>query len=162
MAHICEAEGVRVEAGALTRLGRAAAGSMRDGLSLLDQALAYGNETLREDDVAQMLGSLDRARVMTLLEVLAAGDAAGLLSRIREIDELVPDYASLLDDLATVFQRLAVIQLVGPDALDDEDDAAALTALAKRFDPEVTQLHYQIASWPARSCAGTGPDVGFG
>jgi DNA polymerase-3 subunit gamma/tau len=131
-------------------------------LSLLDQALAYGNETLRDEDVAEMLGSLDRARVMTLLETLAAGDAASLLNRIREIDELVPDYAGLLDDLATVFQRLAVIQLVGPEALDEEEDATALTALAKRFDPEVTQLHYQIAVTSRRDLVqGPDPSIGF-
>ena len=145
MARICKEEAVKVEAAALARLARAAAGSMRDGLSLLDQALAYGNEHLREGDVAEMLGSLDRARVMTLLDGLAKGDATSLLVRVREIDELVPDYASLLDDIATMLQRIAVIQLTSIENLEDEDDVQALAALASAFDPETTQLLYQIA-----------------
>jgi DNA polymerase-3 subunit gamma/tau len=162
MAKICEAEGVSAEPGALARLARAAAGSMRDGLSLLDQALAYGNEALREADVAEMLGSLDRGRVMSLLEGLAEGDAAGLLRRIREIDELVPDYAGLLDDLATALQRIAVTQLAGTESLDEEDDAAAITALATRFDPETTQLNYQIAVMSRRDLAlAPDPRIGF-
>jgi DNA polymerase-3 subunit gamma/tau len=162
MAKICEAEGVSAEPGALARLARAAAGSMRDGLSLLDQALAYGNEALREADVAEMLGSLDRGRVMSLLEGLAEGDAAGLLRRIREIDELVPDYAGLLDDLATALQRIAVTQLAGTEYLDEEDDAAAITALAERFDPETTQLNYQIAVMSRRDLAlAPDPRIGF-
>ncbi len=145
MAKICEAEGVKTEAAALGRLARAAAGSMRDGLSLLDQALAYGNDVLREPDVAEMLGSFDRSRVMTLLESLAGGDAATLLARISELDELVPDYANLLDEIATVLQRLAVLQLAGADALDEDDDAGALASLAGRLDAGTTQLDYQIA-----------------
>lgn len=145
MAQICEAEGVQAEAAALARLARAAAGSMRDGLSLLDQALAYGNDTLRDRDVAEMLGSLDRGRVMTLLDSLAGGDAAALLARIGEIDELAPDYAGLLDEIATVLQRVAVYQMAGAGSLDEEDDAAALGSLAARLDAETTQLDYQIA-----------------
>ncbi len=162
MAAICEAERIDAEQGALTRLARAAAGSMRDALSLLDQALAYGNETLRETDVAEMLGSIDRGRVMALLEALAEADAAGLLARIRELDELVPDYGSLLDEIATVLQRLAIVQIAGDAALDEEDDTPALTALAARFDPETTQLNYQIAVISRRDLP-TAPDprIGF-
>ncbi len=162
MSAICDSEHIKAEPGALTRLARAAAGSMRDGLSLLDQALAYGNETLREADVAEMLGSIDRNRVLALLEALAEGDAAGLLRRIRELDELAPDYGSLLDDIATVLQRLAIIQIAGEAALDEEDDVAALTALASRFDPETTQLNYQIAVTSRRDLpVGPDPRIGF-
>lgn len=162
MSAICDSEHIKAEPGALTRLARAAAGSMRDGLSLLDQALAYGNETLRESDVAEMLGSIDRNRVLALLEALAEGDAAGLLRRIRELDELAPDYGSLLDDIATVLQRLAIIQIAGEAALDEEDDVAALTALASRFDPETTQLNYQIAVTSRRDLpVGPDPRIGF-
>ena len=145
MARICKEEAVDVEPAALTRLARAAAGSMRDALSLLDQALAYGNDTLCERDVADMLGSLDRARVQTLLDGLARADAAELLARIRELDELVPDYASLLDDVATAFQRIAVMQIAGAGALEEGDDIPALSALAEAWDPETVQLYYQIA-----------------
>ncbi len=145
MSRICEAEGIKAEPGALARLARAAAGSMRDGLSLLDQALAYGNEKLTDDDVAEMLGSLDRSRVISLLQSLAKGSAADLMNLIRELDQLAPDYASLLDDIATCLQQIAVIQLAGPDALQDEDHLPALVALAGEVEPDTTQLHYQIA-----------------
>jgi DNA polymerase-3 subunit gamma/tau len=162
MAQICKAEKVKAEPAALSRLARAGAGSMRDALSLLDQALAYGNESLRDADVAEMLGSMDRSRILALVEGLAEGDAAGLLERIREIDELVPDYASLLDDLATVLQRLAVIQIAGAESLEDEDDTAALAALAARFNPEETQLHYQIAVTGRRDLSiAPDPRLGF-
>jgi DNA polymerase-3 subunit gamma/tau len=145
MTRICRDEGVNFEPAAFERLARAAAGSMRDGLSLLDQALAYGGRDLREQDVSAMLGSLDRGRVIALLDALAKGDAAGLMGSIRELDELVPDYAGLLDDMARAFQRIAVIQLAGAGALEDEDDLQGLARLAKTFDPDATQLHYQIA-----------------
>jgi len=162
MEAICKAEGVAAEHGALARLARAAAGSMRDALSLLDQALAFGNESLRESDVAEMLGSLDRARVLGLLEPLAAGDPAELMARIRQIDELVPDYASLLDDMATALQKTALLQIAGADGLDDEDDLPALRALAAMLDPETTQLYYQIAVLGRRDLAyAPDPRVGF-
>ncbi len=145
MARICKEESIGVEPAALARLARAAAGSMRDGLSLLDQALTYGNEALCERDVVDMLGGVDRARVQTLLEAICTGDAAGLMARIRELDELVPDYPSLLDDVATAFQRIAVMQLAGPGALDEGDDMPALKSMAESLDPETVQLYYQFA-----------------
>ncbi|MCK6371374.1 MAG: DNA polymerase III subunit gamma/tau [Gammaproteobacteria bacterium] len=145
MGKICTAEGISAEPGALQRLGRAAAGSMRDGLSLLDQALAYGNETLRESDVAEMLGSIDRGKVLALIEGLAGGEGAELLGRIRGIAEMSPDYGSLLDEMATILQRLAVIQIAGEGSLDEEDDVPTLVTLAGRIEPELTQLFYQIA-----------------
>jgi DNA polymerase-3 subunit gamma/tau len=145
MTHICDAEGVRAESGALSRLARAAAGSMRDALSLLDQALTYGNESLRDEDVAEMLGSMDRGQTLALLDALVAGDSGTLLARVRALDELVPDYSGLLDDLVTALQRVAVIQLAGAEALDEEDDAVAMADFAKRLDAELVQLWYQIA-----------------
>jgi DNA polymerase-3 subunit gamma/tau len=145
MTRICREEAFDVEPAALGRLARAAAGSMRDGLSLLDQALAYGNQQLREQEVSEMLGTLDRGRVIALLDALARSDAATLLGRIRELDQLVPDYSGLLDDLARAFQRIAVIQLAGADTLEDNEDLRALMGLATAFDPDTTQLFYQIA-----------------
>jgi DNA polymerase-3 subunit gamma/tau len=160
---ICRTEGIAAEAAACTRLARAAAGSMRDGLSLLDQALAFGNETLREADVVQMLGSVDRSRVLGLLQLLARGGAPELLRYVHELDELVPDYAGLLEDLATALQQLAVIQLAGAEALDGEDELLpALKALAAEMDAETTQLHYQIAVVSRRDLADApDPRVGF-
>lgn len=162
MTRICETEGVRVESGALARLARAAAGSMRDGLSLLDQALAYGNDRLREVEVAEMLGSLDRGSVVGLLQKLADGDAAALLKSIRDLDAMVPDYAALMDEIATALQRIAVAQLAGSSTFDEEDDGDVLGALAARFDPETVQLDYQIAITGRRDLAlAPDPRIGF-
>ena len=83
MDEICVAEQLDTEAAALKRLGRAAAGSMRDGLSLLDQALAYGAEQLTDADVAEMLGSMDRHRIIDLLDLLVAGNGVHLIAAIQ-------------------------------------------------------------------------------
>jgi DNA polymerase-3 subunit gamma/tau len=142
---ICASEGVSAEPGALQRLARAAAGSMRDALSLLDQALAFGDGVVRDREVAEMLGSLDRQRLTGLLEALAQGDAAGLMRQVRELDELVPDYDDVLAGLATLLQQIAVIQLAGADALESDEDQALLARLAAQMPAETVQLMYQIA-----------------
>lgn len=142
---ICASEGVSAEPGALQRLARAAAGSMRDALSLLDQALAFGDGVVRDREVAEMLGSLDRQRLTGLLEALAQGDAAGLMRQVRELDELAPDYDDVLAGLATLLQQIAVIQLVGVDALESDEDQALLARLAGQMPAETVQLMYQIA-----------------
>jgi DNA polymerase-3 subunit gamma/tau len=146
MDEICKKEKIKVEAAALSRLGRAAAGSMRDGLSLLDQAIAFGDEKLADDDVAEMLGSMDHHRIIDLIEGLVNGDGSELLERVRSLDELVPDYETVLDELATALQRIAVIQLAGVDAVEEEEeDVEALQKFAEATDPAFIQLLYQIA-----------------
>ncbi len=145
MRQILDTEGVVAEPAGVMRIARAAAGSMRDALSLLDQALAFGDNAIRESDVTSMLGTMDRHRVVALLEKLAHGDATGLLDQIRELDEDVPDYHRVLDELASLLQRIAVLQLVGDDALEDEDQLDRLQALARELDPAQVQLYYQIA-----------------
>ncbi len=162
MTEICDAEGLSAEPAALARLGRAAAGSMRDGLSLLDQALAYGAEEISDADVVAMLGSMDRHRIVHLLDGIADGNGPSLMARIRALDELVPDYDIVLEELATALQRIAVIQIAGADALEDEDELESLQRLAIRFDPERLQLFYQIAITSRRDM-GLAPDprIGF-
>ncbi len=145
MQQICSAEDLDAETPALNRLGRAAAGSMRDGLSLLDQALAYGAERLTDTDVAEMLGSMDRQRIIELIDLVAAGQGADLIAAIHRLDELVPDYETLLGDIATALQRIAVIQVAGADAVEDEDELQSLVRLAESIDAESVQLYYQIA-----------------
>ncbi|MCE7902596.1 MAG: DNA polymerase III subunit gamma/tau [Gammaproteobacteria bacterium PRO9] len=152
LALVCQQESIAAEASAIQRLARAAAGSMRDALSLLDQALAFGADTLKDADVAEMLGSLDASRLAGLLEALAAGDAPALMAQIRQLDELAPDYADVLAGLATRLQQIAVRQLAGPEAFADgadelagEDDRVLRDTLAERLDPETVQLMYQIA-----------------
>ena len=129
----------------LTMIARAADGSLRDALSLLDQAIAYCGGDLSIEPVAEMLGTIDRQHVSRLLELLAAADAPGMLAAIREIDEHFPDYGRLLDDLATLLQRIAVYQVVGTADVDVEEDEAELAAFAEQISAEDVQLFYQIA-----------------
>jgi len=145
LAHICDAEGIEAEAAALAMLARAADGSLRDALSLLDQAIAYCGGKVDEDSLALMLGTIDRDHVARLLRHLAANDPASIIDLVAELDEQFPDYARLLDDLARMLQRIAVFQLVGAVDADDEIAEKLLAELAGTFEPADVQLFYQIA-----------------
>ena len=120
-------EGVEAD-DVLGTIARAADGSMRDALSLLDQAIAYCAGVLAEPQVAQMLGTIDRDHVVRLLRLLAADDARGVVDAIREIDEQFPDYSRLLDDVARDLQRAAVYQLVGTCDSDDDIEEQEIAA----------------------------------
>jgi len=148
MAMICDSEGLSAEPAALLKLARAASGSMRDALSLLDQGLVFGGNQLTDQDAVEMLGSLDQEHISNLLRALAAGDAATLTQTIRSLEELVPDYTSVLAELATALQQIAVIQLAGIEALDPDMDSESLAEFADQFGKEEVQLYYEIA------CAG--------
>ncbi|MCU0976434.1 MAG: DNA polymerase III subunit gamma/tau, partial [Steroidobacteraceae bacterium] len=142
---ILEAEGVAYEAPAVVALARAADGSLRDALSLLDQMLAFGGGSVREAEARSMLGTIDRDHVARLVDRLAAGDAAGLMAAVGAMDEFAPDYLQVLDELAALLQKLALRQAV-PDLGEDETwSPAALDDLAARLPAEDLQLYYQIA-----------------
>ncbi len=143
LTHICEAEGIEAEPGALALLARAADGSMRDALSLLDQAIAYCGGSVEEAATAMMLGTIDRDHVARLLQLLADGDGRGLVDAVAEIDEQFPDYGRLLDDLARDLQKIAVFQVVG--ASDDEVAGEHIAALAESMPVSDVQLFYQVA-----------------
>ncbi len=139
------AEGVEAEEPALWLLGRAAAGSMRDALSLTDQAIAFGGGRLVEAEVRDMLGTVDRDHVFQLLDAVAAEDAAGLLAVAGAMEAQALDFAAALETLLSVLHRLALAQAV-PEALDREmGDIERLRELAGRFSAEDVQLCYQIA-----------------
>jgi len=140
---ICAAEGVEAEAEALHAIARAADGSMRDGLSLLDQGIAFGGGTIKEAEVKSMLGTIDRSHVLRIIAALASQDGPALLAEVDALDELAPDYGAVLDELMSALQRIAVEQLV-KGRLDD-DDAEALAPFAGSLTPESVQLYYQIA-----------------
>ncbi|MDX1403611.1 MAG: DNA polymerase III subunit gamma/tau [Woeseiaceae bacterium] len=142
---ICKEEKVDTDTSALALIARAADGSLRDALSLLDQAIAYCSGQLTKEPVAEMLGTIDRQHVSRILGLLASADAPGLITAIREIDEQFPDYETLLDDLARLLQRIAVYQVVGAADIDDEDEEKELAAFAAELAPEDVQLFYQIA-----------------
>jgi len=117
---------------------------MRDALSLMDQAIAFGGGQVMEAEVRSMLGTIARERVHDLLQVLAEGDAAGLMRQVSELAEMAPDFAGVLQDLLSLLHRVALLQAV-PDALDDSvGDGERVSALAARIDPADVQLFYQI------------------
>ncbi|MBZ0331631.1 DNA polymerase III subunit gamma/tau [Halomonas sp. ANAO-440] len=144
LAKVLEAEQVGFEESALWLLGKAADGSMRDAMSLTDQAIAFGQGQICHADVAAMLGTLDHRHVVALVEALAEVDAARVLNEVSQLAEQGPDFAAVLDDVTGVLHRLAVAQMV-PGALDNgHGDRDLLLALAARFTPEDIQLYYQI------------------
>lgn len=145
LAAILDREGVAHEKEAVATLARAADGSMRDGLSLLDQAIAFGGGKLKDAEVLDMLGSLSRRDILALLRAVAGGDADGLIGALGQLDEKAPDYDAVLEDLAGLLQRVALLQLVPTAAVADEDAGTELRELAAAITPEDVQLYYQIA-----------------
>ncbi|WP_129138692.1 DNA polymerase III subunit gamma/tau [Modicisalibacter coralii] len=141
---VLEAESVSYEEPALWLLGKAAQGSMRDAMSLTDQAIAFGQGAVRHADVSAMLGTLDHRHLLALVEALAEVDAARALAEVASLAEQGPDFAGVLDDLTGILHRLAIAQMV-PEALDNgHGDRDTLLALAARFTAEDVQLYYQI------------------
>lgn len=145
LAAILAQEDIENEASALTHLARAAEGSMRDALSLLDQAIAFGAGKVSETDVRAMLGTIDQHHVYGLLENLAQNDAAAVLNTIKDLAETAPDFTGVLAELSSALHYIAVLQQV-PEAYDEfMGDKQALQSFAERISPEDVQLYYQIA-----------------
>jgi DNA polymerase-3 subunit gamma/tau len=142
---ILEAEKVVHEPAAIRLLARAADGSLRDGLSLLDQMLAFGGGSVTEADARAMLGTIDRGFVTRLLARLAERDAPGLMECVAAMDEHGPDYAQVLDELAGLLQKVALRQAVPDLPADEVWGIEDLDAFAGRIAPEDLQLYYQIA-----------------
>lgn len=137
-------EDIKFDSNAVRQIAQAADGSMRDALSLLDQAIAFGNGELKEAEVRVMLGSIDQDVIYRLLDALVDNDAALLMQEIGKADDFAPDYAALLADMVALLQRIAIAQAL-PDAIDDSHgDREAVLALAGRFSTEDVQLYYQI------------------
>jgi DNA polymerase-3 subunit gamma/tau len=145
MKHILGREQVEFEAPALPLLARAADGSLRDGLSLLDQVLVFGAGRVGEADVRSMLGTIDRNHVLRIAGLLADGDGPGIVDAVRSLAEQSPDYDLVLQELATLLERVALHQVV-PDTGDEGPwERSDLAALAARLPPADVQLYYQIA-----------------
>jgi DNA polymerase-3 subunit gamma/tau len=145
LARLLEAEGVAFEAEALPLLAHAAAGSMRDALSLLDQAIAHGGGSVGSASVRDMLGAVDSSYLLRLLDALAAKDGAAMLAIADEMQARSLSFDTALQDLAGVLLKLALAHAV-PDALEAGlADRDRLLALARSHDPESVQLYYQIA-----------------
>ncbi|HEY8098993.1 MAG TPA: DNA polymerase III subunit gamma/tau [Methylobacter sp.] len=143
MEFILQQEHIEAESGALKLLSRAADGSMRDGLSLLDQAIVYGNGKVGTEDVNAMLGTVAQQPVEDILTALAEGDAAAILDKINEIANLTPDFSDVLQQILQVLHRIALLQQI-PSAIDHDFDVDMIAALASKLTPEDVQLYYQI------------------
>jgi DNA polymerase-3 subunit gamma/tau len=142
---VLEEEGVASEEGALWQIGRAAAGSMRDALSLTDQAIAFGNGELKEADVSGMLGSVDRSQVYQLLTAVADDDPKAILAACAVMAEMGVDFALATDELCSVLHRAAIAQTL-PEAVDREyGDAERILELAGRLTAEDVQLFFELA-----------------
>ena len=154
---IIAAEGLEAESASTELLARAADGSMRDALSLLDQLIAFGAGKLTEQNARAMLGTVDRAHTVRLLEQIAAADAAGLMKTVSALDEYAPDYAAALDELATLIQKVALRQAIpgyeaGESFATDTLDALAAAIPARGSAALLPARH----RWPPRSGSGAG------
>jgi len=138
-------EGISYEAGALNLLAQAADGSLRDALSLLDQAIAYGSGNLSSVDVGNMLGTLDQNVVLELVKGLATNDAATILQQVAVLAEQNPDFVDLLGDILSLLQRIALAQVVSRTVDTNQPDGSVILQLAQQLSPEDVQLFYQIA-----------------
>ncbi|NNF51210.1 MAG: DNA polymerase III subunit gamma/tau [Gammaproteobacteria bacterium] len=138
-------DNIAFEQVALELLARSADGSMRDALSLLDQAIAFAGGKLTEAEVRKMLGAIDKRHVFSLLDCLAEGDIAGALQQVREFDEMAPDYEAALAALAETLHKLAMHQAAPIQSDEDSAERDAIERLARGLDRETVQLFYQIA-----------------
>ncbi len=144
LAHVLETEKIPFEREALWLLGRAAQGSMRDAMSLTDQAIAFGGEKVNTADVSDMLGTLDQKQVYQLLLTLLEGDAKALLVIINQLAEQSPDWLDVLGELLSILHRVAIAQAF-PDAIDNSlGDKEQILGLAKVLPAEDVQFYYQV------------------
>lgn len=142
--YVLEQEGIPFENGALNLVARAAQGSMRDALSLLDQAIAYSSGKVDEVLVRTMLGAIDQGFLFDLLQTLRAGDGAGLLRIADDMAMRSLAFDAALQDLATLLHRIALAQTIPQAIPDDEPERMRLLELAQQFTQEEIQLNYQI------------------
>jgi DNA polymerase-3 subunit gamma/tau len=158
LTQVLAAEQLSAEPLALRLLARAARGSMRDALSLTDQAIAFGNGQLQEAGVRQMLGSVDRSHVLQLIRALAEGDGATVVNQVNALRLQGVSAAATLEDMAMLLQRMAVMQMVPSMAHDGEDpDTQGLADLAAAMPAEETQLLYSLCLH-GRTELGLAPD----
>ena len=157
LAEIVQSEGIEAEPQALVLLSRAADGSMRDGLSLLDQAVAFSGGKLTAEQVSQMLGIVSHGHISAMITALADGDAATLLSIVAELVAQSREVDNVLASLAETLHRICLVQCVPGYKDAERTDWEAVVELASRLAPEDAQLYYQIAI-KGREELGIAPD----
>jgi len=155
--HVLEAEQVKFEPAALTLIARAAQGSLRDSLSLLDQAIAHGGGSVEEGSTRVMLGAVDQQHLYGILDALARGDGAMMIARADDMAARSLSFEAALLDLGSLLHRLALEQQIRGLIAEDDPDREVLLALVQRFGADELQLYYQIAL-QGRSDIGLAPD----
>ncbi|MDY7220448.1 DNA polymerase III subunit gamma/tau [Denitrificimonas sp. JX-1] len=142
--NVLNSENIPFEDGALWLLGRAADGSMRDAMSLTDQAVSFGDGSVMVEDVRAMLGTLDQGQIYGVLKALLAGDARAALAATAHLAEHGPDWAGVLAEILNALHRIAIAQLM-PDAIDNgQGDREQVLELAAQVPPEDIQFYYQL------------------
>jgi len=150
-------ENIQFEPSALHLISRAAAGSMRDALSLTDQAIAYGGQTVNEAEVRAMLGAIDQSYLYQLIEALLAQDGGSVIRQAKLMEERSISFEAALNDFAQLLHQIAIAQTVPETVADDLPEREVLLSLAQRIPPETLQLYYQIALLGRRDI-GLAPD----
>ena len=145
LAHVLDRENVPYQPQALQLLGRAAAGSMRDALSLLDQAIAMGSGKVAEQDVRQMIGAVDKQYLFELLEGIINQNGEALLEKAQEMSARAIGFDSALAELAMLLQHLALIQTIPSALANDDPERETLLRLSQALSGEQIQLYYQCA-----------------
>ncbi|MDD2833841.1 MAG: DNA polymerase III subunit gamma/tau [Methylotenera sp.] len=155
--NILSQENIPFEPNALHLISRAANGSMRDALSLTDQAIAYGGKMVNEAEARAMLGAIDQSYLYQLLEALLANDGSSLIQQAKAMEERSISFEAALNDFALLLHQIAVAQTVPDTVADDLPEREVLLSLAQRIQPETLQLYYQIALLGRRDI-GLAPD----
>jgi DNA polymerase-3 subunit gamma/tau len=137
-------QGAEYDDQALELIARAADGSMRDGLSLLDQSLAFGAGKVLENDVMLMLGTMDKDRVVGLLNSLVDKNSEQLTAQLQQIFDMSPDYSRFLDEMAYLLHEISLVQILNKFVEGSQFDRATIAELVKKTSPEQIQLYYQI------------------
>lgn len=156
--YICTAEHIQGDAAVFHALAKAADGSMRDALSLLDQAIAYGHGHITKEDINAMLGTLSHDDILPLFNALAEHDGKAALIAARHLANHAPDFSQVLGEIISLFHQIALVQLVPDISVSDE----AASVLSSKFTPEDVQIYYQIALLGRRDLAySPSPQQGF-
>ncbi|MAD57666.1 MAG: DNA polymerase III subunit gamma/tau [Porticoccus sp.] len=160
--HILDKEEIKFEESGLWFLAKAANGSMRDALSLTDQAISYCPSELKKIDICNMLGSVDRTIVNDLAVGLIDHDGAAVMSAINKFSEFSPDYSNVLSDLLSLFHKVAIAQTIPEAITNSEGDKEFILDIAKKIPAEDTQLFYQTALLGRRDLGlAPEPRIGF-
>jgi DNA polymerase III subunit gamma/tau len=141
---VLKTENIAFELSAIHLISRAAAGSMRDALSLTDQAIAYGNQTVNETEVRNMLGAIDQSYLYELIHALINNDGAALIEKAKQMEARSLSFESALSDLANLLHQVAIAQTVPSSIATDLPERTALLDLAQNISAETLQLYYQI------------------